>query len=62
MSKTKPQPAAPTAAKRRSTNALMVLVAVLAAIGITVIANYVVYWQYRGMSPGSIVAPKPSCS
>ena len=55
MSKTenqhKEQAAAPTAAKRRSTNALMVLVAVLAAVGITVIANYVVYWQYRGLSP-----------
>lgn len=55
MSKTesqrKAQAAAPTAAKRRSTNALMVLVAVLAAVGITVIANYVVYWQYRGLSP-----------
>ena len=45
------QLAAPTAAKRRSTNALMVLVAVVAAIGIAVIANYVVYWQYRGLSP-----------
>lgn len=41
----------PTSAKRRSTNALMVLVAVAAAIAITVIANYVVYWQYRGLSP-----------
>lgn len=45
------QAATPTATKRRSTNALMVLIAVLAAIGITVIANYVVYWQYRGLSP-----------
>ncbi len=43
--------ALPTATKRRSTNALMVLIAVLAAIGITIIANYVVYWQYRGLSP-----------
>ncbi|MFK7790440.1 MAG: Gldg family protein, partial [Phycisphaeraceae bacterium] len=51
MSKTKQQIATPTATKRRSTNALMVLVAVIAAIGITMIANYVVYWQYRGMSP-----------
>lgn len=41
----------PSAAKRRSTNALMVLVAVIAVIGIVVIANYVVYWQYRGLSP-----------
>jgi hypothetical protein len=53
MSKNKPQPAAPTAAKRRSTNALMVLVAVIAAIGIAIIANYVVYWQYRGLSPAA---------
>lgn len=44
-------PAAQTAAKRRSTNALMVLIAVIAAIGIAIIANYVVYWQYRGLSP-----------
>lgn len=51
MSQSKPQSSAPTAAKRRSTNALMVLVAVVAAIGIAVIANYVVYWQYRGLSP-----------
>lgn len=43
--------AAPTAIKRRSTNALMVLVAVIAAVGIALIANYVVYWQYRGLSP-----------
>lgn len=45
------QTAAPTAAKRRSINALMVLIAVLAAIGIAIIANYVVYWQYRSLSP-----------
>jgi len=51
MSKKNAQPAAPTAAKRRSTNALMVLIAVLAAVGIALIANYVVYWQYRGLSP-----------
>lgn len=41
----------PSAARRRSKNALLVLVAVIAAIGITTIVNYVVYWQYRGMSP-----------
>lgn len=52
MSKSKPQ-AAQTAAKRRSTNALMVLIAVIAAIGIATIANYVVYWQYRGLSPNA---------
>ena len=46
----KPQ-VAPTAARRRSTQGLMLLVAVIAAIGITTIANYLVYWQYRGLSP-----------
>ncbi|MEM9346899.1 MAG: Gldg family protein [Planctomycetota bacterium] len=51
MNKAKPQTALPTATKRRSTNAVMVFVAVIAAIGIVVIANYVVYWQYRGLSP-----------
>ena len=51
MSKPANKPVLPTATKRRSTNALMVFVAVVAAIGITVIANYVVYWQYRSMSP-----------
>ncbi|MBX2850985.1 MAG: GldG family protein [Phycisphaeraceae bacterium] len=51
MSKNKRQPTAPTAAKRRSANSVMVLVSVLAAIGIAAIANYVVYWQYRGLSP-----------
>ncbi|MEM6506188.1 MAG: Gldg family protein [Planctomycetota bacterium] len=51
MSQTKPQAALPTATKRRSTNAVMVSVAVIAVIGIVVIANYVVYWQYRGLSP-----------
>ncbi|MEO0475120.1 MAG: Gldg family protein, partial [Planctomycetota bacterium] len=50
MNKSKPQ-AAPSATKRRSINALLVLAAVLAAVGIVVIANYVVYWQYRGLSP-----------
>lgn len=52
MSKKQQQPAAtPTATKRRSTNGLMVAIAVLAAIAITIIANYVVYWQYRSLSP-----------
>lgn len=50
-SESREHPATPTAIKRRSTNAFMVLVAVASAVGITSIANYVVYWQYRGLSP-----------
>lgn len=55
MSKAKPkQPAsAPTAAARRSAHGLMVALSVAAAIGIVIILNYVVYWQYRAMSPGA---------
>lgn len=41
----------PTAASRRSQNGLMLIVVVFAAIAIVVILNYVVYWQYRGLSP-----------
>jgi hypothetical protein len=57
MSKTKPPASkptrtpAPTAAKRRWRNALLVALSVLAAVGVVLILNYVVYWQYRGMSP-----------
>ncbi|MFN3168877.1 MAG: Gldg family protein [Phycisphaeraceae bacterium] len=50
----KPSPAqtpTPTAAKRRWRNALLVGLSVLAAVGVVLILNYVVYWQYRGMSP-----------
>lgn len=58
MSGNKPSPPtkptdAPSAKARRSTNGLMLAVAVIAAVGIVVILNYVVYWQYRGMSPGA---------
>lgn len=40
-----------TATTRRSTQGLMLFAAVVAAVGIVVILNYVVYWQYRGLSP-----------
>ena len=45
--------ATPSATRRRSKNGVLVALAVVAAIGITAILNYVVYWQYRGMSPDS---------
>jgi|GEM_PF-3564998 len=54
MSKQRPTPKTapkPSAARRRSTNGLLLVVAVAAAVGITILANYVVYWQYRGLSP-----------
>ena len=55
MNKTTPLPAesskAQTAARRRSTQGLMLLIAVVASVGIVVIVNYLVYWQYRGLSP-----------
>ncbi len=44
---------APSAVIRRSKNGVLVALAVVAAVGITAILNYVVYWQYRGMSPDS---------
>jgi hypothetical protein len=42
---------APTANQRRLSNTLLVLVSVVAAIGIVVLTNYVVFWQYRSLSP-----------
>ena len=43
----------PTAAKRRLYNVALVGLSVLAAVAIVLILNYVVYWQYRALSPDS---------